>query len=194
MVTMLARLGLKKTQNTAPVNNTKRSNGTPRNNLPTAEKALARALNNIASHHLNTYAKAIRAQAKANVNAARAQAAAAVNPTSTNVKNAVNAVNHAAQAHENVKRAEEEAAAVVPAAPPAPVNNSTLQAEASAVNTVNKVQSLINNIAKYNNAQLTNVNKNNRYNAARKNNINLAIASRRAQLLRNKGNGGNVSA
>lgn len=152
----------------APAQKGKRANGTNRNTVNEAQRKLAIALNNIASQHVNKYANAIRASAKANANAARATAVAAVEPTQPNVAKAVNAVNNAALAQQNVKEAEKAAAAVVSAA------------------TLN-VNKLIENINATNNLNKFVINRKNNMNkvpANRKNKVNLALARRRAALLR----------
>jgi hypothetical protein len=90
----------------APAQKGKRANGTPRNNVNEAQKKLAIALNNIAAQHVNKYANAIRASAKAEANAARATAVAVAAPTQTNVNRAVNAVNKANAAQQTVSNTE----------------------------------------------------------------------------------------
>jgi hypothetical protein len=77
---------------------------------------LSTALNNIAYHHVQKYANAIKANAKAKANAVAAAAAATANPTQTNNKNAAAAAAKAAEAAKNEKEAEKVAAAAAGAA------------------------------------------------------------------------------
>jgi hypothetical protein len=97
------------------------TNGTKRqfsqNDLNKASNELKKALSTIANQHVLKYANAIRVNAKAQANAARATAVAVVKPTPTNVKNAVNATNNAAAAHQNMLKTEDAAKAVVNAVP-----------------------------------------------------------------------------
>jgi hypothetical protein len=147
----------------APAQKGKRANGTPRNNVNEAQKKLAIALNNIAAQHVNKYANAIRASAKAEANAARATAVAVAAPTQTNVNRAVNAVSKANAAQQTVNTAEIQA------------NNS--------------VNSLIKNISntKFNtnnrkNVKVNNIKRNSRYSNVEENRIQAAIANRRKMI------------
>jgi hypothetical protein len=122
----------------------KRSNGSNRNTVNQAQAKLSTALNNIAYHHVQKYANAIKANAKAKSNAVAAAAAATANPTQTNNKNAASAAAKAAEAAKNEKEAEKMAAAAASAAasvqtqtnnPVAPAA-AALKAEEEAVNAV----------------------------------------------------------
>jgi hypothetical protein len=150
------------------------ANGTKRQfNQKTFNNAsiqLKNALSTIANQHVLKYANAIRVKAKANANAARAAANAAAAPTPTNVAKLNNANKQAAIAQQNVKKAEEAAAAVVSA-----VNAATLN--------VNKLIGNINTTKNLNKFLINRKNNMNKVPENRKNNVNVAIARKRAALL-----------
>jgi len=160
--------------------------------MNSAQAKLSKALNNIAYHHVEKYANAIKVSAKANAAAVQAAAVAVDNPTPTNANNSARKAAEAAAAAANLKQAEENArtatalTAGVPVTPPAANGNTppaavaALNAEAVAVN------ALIQNIQATNNLNTFLINRKiniNRVPANRKNNVNVAIASRRAALL-----------
>ena len=164
---------------------TSAASGSNRNTMNSAQAKLSKALNNIAYHHVEKYANAIKVSAKANAAAVKAVNTAAVNPTQTNVKNATLATANAVAAQETVNETEKNAKAAanltagVPPPPAAPASVAALNAEAAAVN------ALIQNIQATNNMNtfLTNrANNISKVPANRKNNVNVAIASRRAAL------------
>jgi hypothetical protein len=179
----------------APAANGKRTNGSNRNTMNEAQKKLATALNNIASHHINKYANAIRVSAKAEANAARAAAVAAAEPTHTNVTKAITAANNASAAQRNVKEAERAAADVVNAVPVTEtVPVAAQNAEAAAVNAVARNAAALANfnqriIAANNRAKLTQIEVN-LQNYASKHNIpyNRNNIKKRLNAVNNKRN------
>jgi hypothetical protein len=140
MVTMLARLGFGKKPNaSAPAAPGKRTNGKPVASQANAEKALTNALQNLAYHHVQRYANAIKANARANAAAANAAKNAADNPNPNNVKKAETTAAAATHAAANTAAAEEAARAVAKAATASQANaaaEAALQAEAAATNAV----------------------------------------------------------
>ena len=153
----------------APAAPGKRSNGSNRNTVNQAQAKLSTALNNIAYHHVQKYANAIKANAKAKANAVAAAAAATANPTQTNNKNAAAAAAKAAEAAKNEKEAEKVAAAAAGAAnvgtqtniPVAPAA-AALKAEEEAVNAVARNAAALANfnariVAANNRAKLTQI-------------------------------------
>jgi hypothetical protein len=163
------------------------SNGNKRQfsqkNLNNATGNLQTALNKIANQHVLKYANAVRANAKAQANAVRANAVAAEASTPTNLKNAVNAAKVANAAEQRVNETEKAAEAAVNAVPPSEsVSVAVQSAEAAAVLNVNK---LIQNIQATNNLNAflkSRANNITKIPANRKNNVNAAIATKRATV------------
>jgi len=154
----------------APAAPGKRSNGSTRNTVSNAQDKLSTALNNIAYHHVQKYANAIKANAKAKSNAATATAAATANPTQTNNMNAAAAAAKAAEAVKKEKEAEQMAATAASAAAsvqPQPNNPvapaaAALKAEEEAVNAVARNAAALANfnariVAANNRAKLTQI-------------------------------------
>jgi len=159
LVTMFSRF-----RKTAPAP-TSAASGSNRNTMNSAQAKLSKALNNIAYHHVEKYANAIKVSAKANAAAVKAVNTAAANPTPTSVKNATLATANAVTAQENVNETEKNAKAAtaltagVPAAngntPPAAF--AALNAEAVAANAVARNAAALANF----NARIAAANKRN---------------------------------
>ena len=169
-VTMFARF---RGTSASPAAPGKRSNDSNRNTVNLAQAKLSTALNNIAYHHVQKYANAIKANAKAKANSVAAAAAATANPTQTNNKTAAAAAAKAAEAAKNEKEAEQVAAAAaaagaaaanvgtqtnIPVAPAA----AALKAEEEAVNAVARNAAALANfnariVAANNRAKLTQI-------------------------------------
>lgn len=182
--------GLGKKPNPPPAGN--------RNNLSTAQIKLSKALNNIAYHHITKYANAIRANAKAQANAATAVAAATTKPSPENLVKAETARAEAAKAEATQKEAEMAASAAAAGAPEGgaatgAAANAALGAEGAAVNAVASLLARVTagdfNV-KNNSGEVTRFN-NTRYNIlygklpknANKKNLNLAVAAKKAALV-----------
>ena len=129
----------------APAAPGKRTNGSNRNAVNNAQTKLSTALNNIAYHHVQKYANAIKANAKANAAAVKAVNAANANPTPAKTNAAAAALRNAANAGAAVTAAAPAAAAAAGhaaavngngAQPTAANANAALQAEAAATNAV----------------------------------------------------------
>lgn len=166
---------------------TSAASGSNRNTMNSAQAKLSKALNNIAYHHVEKYANAIKVSAKANAAAVKAVNTATANPTQTNVKNATLATANAVAAQENVNETEKNAKAAANLTAGVPeANGNTAQAAVAALNSeAAAVNALIQNIQATNNLNtfLTNrANNIRKVPANRKNNVNVAIASRRAAL------------
>jgi hypothetical protein len=125
-----------------------------------AQAKLSTALNNIAYHHVQKYANAIKAHAKANAAAVNAVNAAAANPTAANANAAAAAVKRVNQTGEAVAAAEAPAAAAANLAAkmsnagsqttPAAAN-AALNAETQTINATNAFMKRINTITNANN-------------------------------------------
>jgi len=134
-----------------------------------AQAKLSTALNNIAYHHVQKYANAIKASAKANAAAVKAVNTVNANPTPTNANTAAAALATAAAAAKNEKAAEQAAGSAAGAAnvgtqtniPVAPAA-AALKAEEEAVNAVARNAAALANfnariVAANNRAKLTQI-------------------------------------
>lgn len=155
-----------------------RLNGTPRNNMNKAQSKLSLALNNIAYHHVQKYANAIKANAKAKAAAVNAANVAAARPSAANANKAAAALATAAEAANKEKEAEQAAGAaanvaaraanVGTQAPNTPAAVAALTAETQAVNSTKVLMNRINASTNANN--MNNILKSNNFLALRSNN------------------------
>ena len=131
-----------------------------RNTLNNAQAKLSTALNNIAYHHVQKYANAIKAHAKANAAAVKAVNAATANPNAANANAAAAAVKRVNQTGAAVAAAEAPAAAAATLAAKmsnagsqtTPVAaNAALNAETQTINATNAFMKRINTITNANN-------------------------------------------